>query len=69
LGVTQEVNDGDLQIIDDYCWVIASQKDRAVSIDSYNLGLRFSSEHDSMLVDLEDSVDYKGDPVRIFQCA
>lgn len=41
VGVTQENRYGDLEIIPDYCWVIASQRDRSVSIDSYNLGIRF----------------------------
>ena len=69
MGVTQENSQGNLEIADDYAWVIASQEDRSVSLDSYNLGLRFSNHNDKMLVDLEDSVDYKGDAIRILQCA
>lgn len=41
VGVTQENKYGDLEIIPDYCWVVASQKERSVSIDNYNLGLRY----------------------------
>lgn len=41
IGLTQENKDGELTIQDDYCWVIASQGNRATSIDSYNMGLRF----------------------------
>lgn len=44
VGVTQENKYGDLEITPDYCWVIASQKNRSVSIDRYNLGLRYSGE-------------------------
>lgn len=44
VGVTQENRYGDLEIIPDYCWVVASQKNRSVSIDRYNLGIRFSGE-------------------------
>lgn len=69
MGVTQENIKGQLEIADDYAWVIASQDDRSVSLDPYNLGLRFSSNNDKMLVDLEDSVDYKGDAICILQCA
>jgi hypothetical protein len=62
LGITQESEDGSLKKCDDYCWVIASQKDRSVSIDSYNLGLRFSRENANIL--LEDEVlDQDGQPL------
>ena len=44
VGVTQEDKNGDLKIIEDYCWVVASQKDRAVSIDDYSLGIRYSGD-------------------------
>lgn len=44
VGVTQEDKNGDLKIIEDYCWVIASQKDRSVSIDDYSLGIRYSGD-------------------------
>ncbi len=42
VGVTQENRYGDLEIVPDYCWVIASQKNRSVSIDDYNLGIRYT---------------------------
>lgn len=41
VGVTQENKFGDLEITPDYCWVVASQKNRSVSIDAYNLGMRY----------------------------
>jgi hypothetical protein len=41
VGVTQENKYGDLEITPDYCWVVASQMNRSVSIDSYNLGIRY----------------------------
>ena len=44
VGVTQENRYGDLEITPDYCWVVASQKNRSVSIDRYNLGIRFIGE-------------------------
>lgn len=44
VGVTQENRYGDLEITPDYCWVVASQRDRSVSIDRYNLGIRYSGE-------------------------
>jgi hypothetical protein len=44
VGVTQENKYGDLEITPDYCWVVASQRNRSVSIDSYNLGIRYSGD-------------------------
>ena len=41
IGVTQENNEGDLIPIEDYCWVIATHKDRSACLDPYNMGLRF----------------------------
>ena len=47
VGITQENKYGDLEKNPNYCWVIASQNGREVSIDEYNLGLRF--EEDKMI--------------------
>jgi len=44
VGVTQENKYGNLEITPDYCWVVASQKNRSVSIDTYNLGLRYTGD-------------------------
>lgn len=41
VGVTQENRRGDQEITPDYCWIVASQRGRSVSIDNYNLGLRY----------------------------
>ena len=44
VGLTQEDKYGDLEIVPDYCWVLASQRGRSVSIDQYNLGIRYSGD-------------------------
>lgn len=44
MGVTQENKYGDQEITPDYCWLVASQKNRSVCIDRYNLGLRYSGD-------------------------
>lgn len=63
IGVTQEGNNGNMQIKDDYCWVIASQGKRATSMDSFNMGLRF--QDDSDIIVYEDRfVDGNGESVR-----
>ena len=44
VGLTQEDKYGDLEIVPDYCWIVASQRNRSVSIDRYNLGIRYSGD-------------------------
>lgn len=46
VGVTQENRYGDQEITPDYCWVVASQRNRSVSIDRYNLGLRYRGDRE-----------------------
>jgi hypothetical protein len=44
VGVTQENELGDLEITPDYCWIVASQRNRSISMDNYNLGIRYRGE-------------------------
>jgi hypothetical protein len=55
LGITKETKHG-TQISDDYVWMTASQDDRIVSLDSYNLGLEFS--RDRLVFDDEDAENH-----------
>lgn len=64
VGVTQENSYGDLEITPDYCWVIASQKNRSVSIDRYNLGLRYSGENE--IVCEHSTISSDGTNIKIF---
>ena len=63
IGVTQENQEGELVNASDYCWVIASRHDRAASIDSYNLGLRFSDDRRTIIFE-DKYVDPSGETVR-----
>jgi len=65
VGVTHENQEGDLEICDDYCWVIASQEKRTVSIDPYTFGLRFSEKSNCMIYE-QDIIDYKGEQTKVF---
>lgn len=65
LGILKEGKTGELEKKDDYSWVIATQKGRTVSIDSYNFGLRYNVESGKILVE-EDVVDEDGEPIKIF---
>lgn len=65
LGLTQENRQGDLEIAPDYCWLIAHQHDRTVSMDSYNLGLRYSQNSDKVVCE-QEALDHNGENVVIF---
>ena len=57
VGITKEGRYGELELCDDYCWIIASQEDRSVCIDRYNLGLRFSDDDHKILVEDSEQKD------------
>jgi hypothetical protein len=64
VGITQENRYGDLEKIEDYCWVIASQMERSVSIDSYNLALRCNKDN---IVCEQNSFNQDGDSIKILE--
>lgn len=64
VGITQENRFGNLEKNPDYCWVIASQNDREVSIDEYNLELRF--KNNNKMICEHDSVSHDGENITIF---
>jgi hypothetical protein len=66
VGMTQENEEGDLEINPHYCWVIASQDDRAVNIDTYNLGLRYSQSKDKMVIE-QDVISLDGKPTCVLE--
>ena len=63
IGINQENKKGDLVIKDNYCWVIAKREDRAASLDSYNLGLRFTDSNTTIVFD-DRYIDMNGESVR-----
>lgn len=63
IGITAENKNGDLEKIQDYCWVIAKKENKATCIDSYNLGIRFSEEDNNILLD-DSFTDSDGMQVR-----
>lgn len=64
VGITKENKRG-IEKTKDYCWVVASQNNRNVSIDNYNLGLSFLQEDDKMIHELE-TCDIDGQSVKVF---
>jgi hypothetical protein len=63
VGVTQENKYGDQEITPDYCWVVASQRKRSVSIDRYNLGLQYCGDRE--MVCQQSVLDEDGTSVNI----
>ena len=62
IGLTQEDENGDLKIEENYCWVIASQGGRETSLDSYNMGLRFADDENLMVME-DKFIDQNGEPI------
>lgn len=49
IGTVQEDKIGDLVKKENYCWVIATQDGRTVSMDAYNLGLSFNADQNKFI--------------------
>lgn len=62
VGITQENRYGDLEKNPEYCWIIASQNGREVSIDEYNLGLKYE---DKKIICEHDAVSLDGENIKI----
>jgi hypothetical protein len=62
IGITQEGKSGTVKV-DEYCWLTASKNEREISLDSYNLGLRFS-DYNSMLLE-SDMINEDGENIRL----
>jgi hypothetical protein len=60
VGITQEGKHGK-EKADDYCWVTATQEDRTVILDHYNLGLQFPKK--DRLVCENDYLNDYGQPM------
>ncbi len=68
MGIVQDNGQGQLEKQSDYCWVIATQKGREVSMDSYNFGLRYEENIGKIIVD-DDTVNSEGKHMRILSAA
>ena len=63
IGITAENDHGDVEKINDYCWVIAKRENNTACIDSYNMGIRFNDEDKYIVLD-DTFTDVDGMPVR-----
>lgn len=65
LGITQQNERGEQEKTKDYCFLVASQKDRTISMDSYNLDLRYIEESGKIIIE-DDMVDENGRKLKVF---
>lgn len=65
IGIIQENGKGDLVKSEDYCYVVASRDCKSTLIDSYNLGLRFDADDDTILYN-DEVLDQEGRIIRRF---
>ena len=52
IGITQNDDSGAPKKADDYCYVVATRRDRSTILDSYNLGLQFVPEKDTIVCEI-----------------
>lgn len=63
IGIMQEDELGNLNKADDYCYLVATREGRTAMIDSYNLGLQFESEEDTIICE-DEVLDKDGRLIR-----
>jgi hypothetical protein len=63
IGITTTDKNGDQVKSDDYCYVVAARDNRKTLLDSYNLGLSFTDEKDTIVFE-DRGYDEQGLPVR-----
>lgn len=51
IGIVKENEKGELIKDQNYCWLVASQKNRDVCIDSYNFGLKFPDDSGRIIME------------------
>ena len=66
IGIVQEDKYGQLKKANDYCYVVATRDNKSTLIDSYNLGLQFESEEDSIIFESQ-SIDENGHKMRMME--
>lgn len=63
IGIVQENEFGETKKTDDYCYVVATRNGKSTLLDSYNLGLQFEPEKDTIVCE-DEMVDPNGRFIR-----
>lgn len=66
VGIIQEDEFGKKKKTDDYCYVVATRENKTAILDSYNLGMQFEPENDSIVYD-DESFDKNGKLIRTLE--
>lgn len=59
IGILQKDQFGEVHKADDYCYVVATRGDRSAMIDTYNLGVQFESNKETIVCE-DELVDENG---------
>lgn len=59
IGILQQDQFGNLSKSDDYCYVVATREGKTTLLDSYNLGVQYESEDDTIVFE-DEVVDVNG---------
>lgn len=51
IGITQEDQFGETHKSNDYCYVVAKRQGKSVMLDSYNLGLQYEDERNTIVLE------------------
>ncbi len=63
IGIVQEDKFGNRKKSDDYCYVVASRDGKTAMIDSYNLGLEYEVDVDTIVYE-DETTDKNGRSIR-----
>jgi hypothetical protein len=66
IGITQENEFGKFEKSDDYCYVVATRQGKSSLLDSFNLGVQFVPEEDTIVCE-DEVVDKNGVTVRTLE--
>lgn len=66
IGITQKDEFGNLKKADDYCYVVASREGKTAMLDSYNLGIQYEPEVDTIIYE-DDLMDDNGREFRTLE--
>jgi hypothetical protein len=63
IGIMQEDEFGDVRKSDDYCYVVATRAGKSALLDSYNLGLQYEAEKDTIIYE-DEVIDKNGKSIK-----
>jgi len=63
IGILQEDQFGKVSKADDYCYVVATRDGKSAMLDTYNLGVQFEPEDDTIIYE-DEMIDSEGRLVR-----